>query len=203
MEQNKNYQTTQDITPRLFKSDFMEFFSHVHPTVPLILFIPAIVYLSYLGSIRQENTLTINIISLLLGLLFWTLFEYLLHRFLFHYSPHSEWGKKIFYVFHGVHHAFPSDSKRLVMPPALSIPLASILYFTSKSILPAFMFEFFSVGFIIGYLFYDMTHYMCHHFKLGFWPYKLLKAHHLKHHYKDPSKGYGVSSPLWDIIFRT
>ena len=30
-----------------------------------------------------------------------------------------------------------------------------------------------------------------------------IKNHHMKHHYQDPAKGFGVSTPLWDIIVGT
>ena len=32
---------------------------------------------------------------------------------------------------------------------------------------------------------------------------KRLREHHMRHHFQDHSAGYGVSSPLWDHVFRT
>jgi len=63
-----------------------------------------------------------------------------------------------------------------------------------------YVLPFFS-GFIIGYLFYDLTHYAIHHFNMHnkFW--LEIKNHHMLHHYHDQYKGYGVSSPLWDLVF--
>ena len=56
---------------------------------------------------------------------------------------------------------------------------------------------------VFGYLCYDMLHYATHHFsmKKGMWLW--LKQHHMRHHYGDDHTGYGVSSPLWDVVFGT
>ncbi len=87
------------------------------------------------------------------------------------------------------------------MPPSVSIPLALAFYSLFYFILPApFLPGFFS-AFLVGYLFYDLTHYATHHanFKSGF--LKKMKHHHMTHHYTDATRGYGVSSMLWDKIF--
>jgi sterol desaturase/sphingolipid hydroxylase (fatty acid hydroxylase superfamily) len=136
-------------------------------------------------------------------LFIWTITEYLLHRFIFHLELKSKIGARIHFIFHGVHHDYPSDSRRLVMPPSVSIPLATLFYFLFSfligdvSVLPFF------AGFLIGYLFYDISHYAIHHFNMHSKFWLAIKNHHIKHHYQDPDKGYGVSSPLWDYVFRT
>jgi len=114
--------------------------------------------------------------------------------------PKSQWGLRLHFIFHGVHHDYPRDSKRLVMVPSVSIPLAALFYLLFSLFLTKTNLYAFFPGFLIGYLFYDMTHYAIHHanFKSSFW--KKIKQHHMLHHYDDPSKGYGVSSVLWDKI---
>ena len=97
----------------------------------------------------------------------------------------------------------PSDAKRLVLPPSVSIPLALGFYFLFKAILPANDIWGFFPGFILGYLFYDISHYAIHHFNFKGNIWKTIKQHHMLHHYQDPNKGYGVSSPFWDKIFRS
>jgi sterol desaturase/sphingolipid hydroxylase (fatty acid hydroxylase superfamily) len=187
----------------MFKSDFMEAFSRVHYTVPLIIYIPVILVMLYL-SIVVHKISYLNIAVLFIGgIAAWTLAEYLLHRFVFHFKAKSEFGKKIHFIFHGVHHDYPSDSKRLVMPPSVSIPLAVIFYFIFRLIFgEALMLPFFA-GFIAGYLFYDISHYAIHHFNMHSKFWLAIKNHHMLHHYQDEYKGYGVSSPFWDYIFRT
>jgi len=199
----KNYVSNKDETVRMFESDFMEAFSRVHYTVPLFIYIPVILVMLYL-SVAVYSISLLNIFVLIIGgLTAWTLAEYLLHRFIFHFKAKSEFGKKIHFIFHGVHHDYPSDSKRLVMPPSVSIPLAVLFFFIFRLIFgEALMLPFFA-GFIAGYLFYDISHYAIHHFNMHSKFWLAIKNHHMLHHYQDEYKGYGVSSPFWDYIFRT
>jgi len=186
----------------MFKSDFLEALSKVHFFVPLIVYVPVIIYCIYKAFVTSIGVLTF--FEMLAGGLFvWTFVEYILHRFIFHYMPKPKWAQRLHFIFHGVHHDYPSDAKRLVMPPSASIPLAVGFYFLFNALLPAnYVYGFFP-GFIVGYLVYDISHYAIHHFnfKANFW--KKIKQHHMLHHYQDPTKGYGVSSPLWDKVFRS
>jgi len=188
---------------RMFKSDLLESFSKVSFYVPLLVYVPLIIFLSWKALFDIKVGSWVFLEFLLAGLLVWTLSEYVLHRFVFHFVPKAKWALRIHFIFHGVHHDYPRDAKRLVMPPSASIPMALILYFFFDALLPENMIYAFFTGFIIGYLFYDMVHYALHHanFKSKFW--KNLKKHHMLHHYSEPTKGYGVSSPLWDLIFRS
>jgi len=187
----------------MFQSDLIERLSKVHFSVPLIIYIPVIGYFIYSAiAVVQNNVLTF-LVSFGAGLLVWTFTEYVLHRFVFHFEPESSWGRKLHFIFHGVHHDYPNDARRLVLPPSVSIPLATGFYFLFKWLLPVYVFPAFFGAFLAGYLFYDISHYALHHanFKNAFW--KKLKQHHMLHHYTDPTKGYGVSSALWDKIFRS
>jgi len=199
----KNFVSNKDETVRMFESDFLEFFSRVHFTVPLYIYVPVILLMMYL-SIYVYNLSALNIIVLFFGGIFvWTLAEYMLHRFVFHYNAKSEFGKKIHFMFHGVHHDYPSDSKRLVMPPSVSIPLAVLFFFFFRLLIGEYLMLPFFAGFILGYLFYDISHYAIHHFNMHSKFWLAIKNHHMLHHYQDEYKGYGVSSPFWDVIFRT
>jgi sterol desaturase/sphingolipid hydroxylase (fatty acid hydroxylase superfamily) len=139
----------------------------------------------------------------ILGLIVWTFAEYMLHRFIFHYKPNSHLGERIHFIFHGVHHDYPSDSRRLVMPPSVSLPLALLFYYLFLAIFGAEKVASFMPGFLTGYLFYDMTHYAVHHFNMHSKFWLAIKNHHMKHHYQNSDKGYGVSSPVWDKIIGT
>jgi sterol desaturase/sphingolipid hydroxylase (fatty acid hydroxylase superfamily) len=197
----KNFVSNSHESTRMFKSNFMESLSKVHFSVPLFIYVPVILFFFY-KAFFVANIGTLPFFGyLLLGIFVWSLAEYLLHRFVFHFVPKSKWGLRLHFVFHGVHHDYPNDMKRLVMPPSVSIPLAFLFYFIFSFILtPQHLYAFFP-GFVIGYLFYDISHYALHHFnfKNKFW--MRLKKHHMLHHYSDASKGYGVSSPFWDKIF--
>lgn len=187
----------------MFKYGWMEFFSKVHFSVPLFIYSPVIGYFLYVGII--DPTLSpFQVLGLFVGGAFsWTVAEYFLHRFVFHYHPTSNWGKRIHFIMHGVHHDYPNDSKRLVLPPSVSIPLAFLFYFGFTALLGASLAAPFYAGFVLGYLCYDMLHYAVHHANINSKWFMNIKAHHLKHHFKDPDKGYGVSSTLWDKIIGT
>jgi 4-hydroxysphinganine ceramide fatty acyl 2-hydroxylase len=199
----KNYVSNSQESVRMFKSDLLEALSKVHFTVPLFIFIPVIAFCVYKAIELQIGIL--NFIELFaLGLFVWTLVEYIMHRFVFHYAPPDKpWAQRMHFVFHGVHHDYPSDAKRLVLPPSVSIPLALGFYFLFNAILPANDIYGFFPAFILGYLFYDISHYAIHHFNFKGNLWKKIKQHHMLHHYQDPEKGYGVSSPLWDKVFRS
>lgn len=199
----KKFVSNKDETVRMFKNDFLESLSRVHPSVPLIIFVPVILYMFYL-SIFDYKIGAISIIGLVVfGLFIWTITEYLLHRFIFHLELRSKIGARIHFIFHGVHHDYPSDSRRLVMPPSVSIPLATLFYFLFSFLIGGVSVLPFFAGFLIGYLFYDISHYAIHHFNMHSKFWLAIKNHHIKHHYQNPDKGYGVSSPIWDYIFRT
>lgn len=199
----KNFVSNSEASSRMFKSDLFEALSKVHFSVPLIIYIPVIAYFTWKALFVVATGLPLYLGFFVIGLLVWSLTEYLLHRFVFHFVPKSKWGLRLHFIFHGVHHDYPNDTKRLVMPPSVSIPLAFLFYFLFALILnPGQLYSFFP-GFVTGYLFYDISHYALHHFnfKNKFW--KKLKKHHMLHHYSDSAKGYGVSSALWDKIFQS
>ncbi|HEV7769666.1 MAG TPA: sterol desaturase family protein [Solirubrobacterales bacterium] len=189
-------------SPPLFQSEFLNFFSRVHPAIPAIIFVPVVVAMEWLGASRGTTVWELALLSLA-GVAIWTLTEYWLHRLFFHWEPDNAFGHRMHFIIHGIHHDHPNDKLRLVMPPAVSIPLAALFFglFTLIFGTPA-AFPIFG-GFIAGYLFYDYTHYYVHHFvpksNLG----KHLREQHMRHHFQDHRFGYGVSSPVWDVVFRT
>ncbi len=187
----------------MFENRFLERFTRIHYSVPLFIFVPVILYCLYRAFWIENTGIFLVLGFILIGLFVWTLTEYVLHRFLFHWMPPGKLGERMHFVFHGVHHDYPSDSKRLVMVPTISIPLAALFFFLFKFLLGGIMVFPFFAGFLSGYLFYDMVHYAIHHysFKSKFW--LDLKQYHMLHHYKDMNNGYGVSSKFWDLIFRT
>jgi sterol desaturase/sphingolipid hydroxylase (fatty acid hydroxylase superfamily) len=199
---SKLFVSNKNETVRMFDSRFMEFFSHVHPATPVILYGPIIVLMLYLSFVQKQLSVLPVFVFFVFGVLTWTLLEYVIHRYVFHYEPKTRIGKMLHFIMHGVHHDYPNDATRLVMPPIISVPLAVIFYtvfiLTLGRFAPAAL-----AGFGFGYVCYDTIHYATHHFamKRGIW--KWLKQYHLRHHYHDDHAGYGVSSPLWDYIFKS
>jgi len=220
----KHYVTNEDVSLRIFRSSFLEALTQVHPVVPHLLFLPTIGWLLYLSAgtglgLGQQAG------GFLGGILIWTLAEYLVHRFVFHSTEQIEvdvrnvlkelppgepalgaikgW-RHIFYFFaHGIHHDYPRDSRRLVMPPSVSIPLALLFWFGFRALLGPTWTPAVFAGFLLGYLAYDTIHYAVHHFSLRSPVMLYLKKLHYRHHYGDPASDYGVSNPLWDFVFGT
>ena len=199
----KLYTSNKDESARLFKSDFLEIFTHVHWSVPIILYFPVVIYFLVQAAGSPVIGLWNGIAMFMVGLFVWSLTEYTLHRFVFHYEPTSDLGKKIHFLTHGVHHDYPNDSKRLVMPPAVSVPLALLFYFVFRLVVGGNYVAPFFAGFILGYILSDEIHYATHHAPMKSKVGQFLKHYHILHHYKDPAKRYGVSSPLWDYVFGT
>ena len=186
----------------MFENNFLEFCSHVHPSVPLFIYVPMISFFLYLALWVKDQQVALVAGLFVLGVLLWTLLEYIIHRWAFHYEPKSSLGKKFHFIIHGVHHDYPNDATRLVMPPGVSIPLAVVFggsfMFLFRGYYPAVF-----AGFGAGYLGYDMIHYATHHFAMRGRIGAALKRYHLRHHYQDDHSAFGVSTPIWDYVFGT
>ena len=203
--------TNRSATPiRLFKSNVLEAFTHIHPVVVPVVWLPVIAYA--LSAQLVSPTLSWGAIAgaLVVGLIVWTLAEYVIHRFVFHFAPKSPHPlvDRMIFLFHGVHHVQPQCKTRLVMPPVVSIPIAASFYALFTVVLgtllgiPDWVAPSFA-AFLVGYVIYDLTHYATHHFPMHWAPLKWLRRHHMLHHYRTPDARYGVSSPIWDAVFGT
>ena len=188
-------------SPRMFESELLDRLSRVHPAVPVVLFGPPIAVLAALGF--DGLGAGAGLAWILGGYVFWTLTEYWMHRLVFHFEPEEGFGAKLHWIIHGVHHDHPNDRMRLVMPPSVSVPLALAFLAAFAVVLgtpPAYAF---GSGFLAGYLIYDMTHYFLHHGRPDSRVGKLLREQHMRHHFQDDTRGFGVSAPWWDHVFGT
>ena len=188
-------------SPRMFDSDLLDKLSRVHPSVPPILFLPTILILLVEGFVHGVGWAAPA--WLVGGYLFWTLTEYWLHRIIFHFEPEKGIGARLHWIIHGVHHDHPNDPMRLVMPPSLSVPLAALFLWGFYAVLGSPEFYVFGAAFLGGYLFYDMLHYHVHHHRPRTALGKTLRELHMRHHFQDDTKGFGISAPYWDEVFRT
>src|SRR6476620_5439969 len=104
----QRYVSNKNESVRMFKSDFMEFFSHVHPATPLVLYLPVVVYLLY-ASVSHNSFLVLVVAGLFfVGMLCWTLLEYVALRNVIHYEPKTRLGKQLHFIDNGVHHDYPN-----------------------------------------------------------------------------------------------
>lgn len=187
----------------MFDNPILEWGSRVHPVVPPLIYLPVIGFL-LVRAVGHENLTVGSVIGVFaLGIVAWSLTEYLLHRFVFHLEPESRWGRRLHFVIHGVHHDFPHDPMRLVMPPSVSIPLAIGFWFLFRALLgPAWALPAFA-GFLLGYLIYDMAHYHMHHHRSKNRLSLAVRRYHYRHHFQQSDRGFGVTTPVWDRVFRT
>ena len=183
---------------RLFKNGRLEQLTVMSPSSFVViwsLLLPAIALIGW-GTASVASGLGLVAV----GLFAWTLFEYAMHRFPFHFiSKHAILNRLVF-LMHGNHHDNPNDAMRNLMPLLVSVPIASLAWIGSLAMLGAPGTWLF-LGWITGYVIYDLVHYACHQ-----WPMKVgfgagLKRHHMRHHYAEQSGNYAISVIFWDRMF--
>jgi len=188
---------------RVFKNRFIEdVFATSHPIMPGVWFGPVIGYGLYAAVTSADFGAVMGLALFAVGVLVWTLMEYSLHRWAFHWTPNLDRfdSKLRLFMLHGYHHEFPNDKWRLVAPPVLSWPIAAVTAaFYGLVAGPTFFWPLFA-GTVAGYVAYDWTHYATHHFKprTGFG--KMVRRAHMVHHFKVFHLNMGISSPLWDFV---
>lgn len=186
---------------RLFENPILE--SLTKTNALFVIATLALISLSILifGIIKIKLSILGYIVLFLSGTFVYTLAEYLIHRFIYHSGEYKNPKKWIFKI-HGMHHTTPRDKQRLVLPLPVSIPLAGLFIFIFWLIIGNYVFLFFP-GFLMGYSYYLSIHYFIHTTKPPKNFFRYLWKHHLLHHYKNETVAFGLTSPLWDIIFGT
>ncbi|MBE0564764.1 MAG: sterol desaturase family protein [Krumholzibacteria bacterium] len=190
-------------TVRIFAADRLEALTHISWRLVLAVWVPVVVALLVVA----RAVLGLGWLALAGtwcgGLLLWTLVEYLLHRFFFHAVPRGPLAIKVHFLAHGVHHYDPFDGTRLVFPPPAGLAIAAVLYLLCELLLPTGPALALMAGLLTGYLLYDLSHYVSHHGKIRDPWFRFLHRYHAAHHHRDPDARFGVSNPLWDLVFRT
>jgi sterol desaturase/sphingolipid hydroxylase (fatty acid hydroxylase superfamily) len=180
----------------------MEMLTKTHPLVIWGMYLPVMAILLLYGFHKTGFSVFYIFLVFLGGMLFWTLFEYVMHRFAFHFIADSPKAQRFIYVLHGNHHEYPRDKERLFMPPVPSLIIASVVFSIFFFIMGDNVYMFFP-GFLLGYLMYGTMHFAIHAWNPPYkWMKPLWRNHHL-HHYKNEQQGFGVSTTLWDRIFGT
>jgi len=187
---------------RLFESQYIEMLTKTHPLVIWGMYLPVIIILLMYGYGRLDFSFVYIVVMFTAGVFSWTLFEYVMHRFVFHLVAESPRAQRIIYVLHGNHHEYPRDKERLFMPPVPSMILACIVFSIFFMLIGNKVYLFFP-GFLLGYLLYGTMHFAIHAWNPPYkWMKPLWRNHHL-HHYKNEQQGFGVSTTLWDRLFGT
>ena len=194
---------TED-SPRLFDADLLETLSRTPPIIVPVIYVPIAFYLLYHGIIGVGAPAGLTLALVPLGMIGWTLTEYWLHRTFMHWVPEGRWGDRFHFWVHGVHHDYPNDPYRLVMPPTVSL----ILFFIFLGIWSVVFGDLvwgFHAGFTLGYVIYDLAHYYFHHAKPKARWLVSLQRHHLKHHFNPQYEelNFSITVPFWDRFFGT
>jgi dihydroceramide fatty acyl 2-hydroxylase len=189
-------------SPRLFESDLLDRFSRVHHLTPVIVYVPVI--LAMIGYSSMLFSPGVIALGVMIGYVLWTLTEYLGHRFLFHtvFPLPFGLGPRFQFLIHGVHHIYPSDPLRLVMPPLLSIPIMLIALAVARVLFGGFCWPPLA-GFVSGYVIYDCVHYWTHHGQPRTQFGAFVRRLHMLHHFRDAERGFGVHAFWWDYVFGT
>lgn len=174
--------------------------------VSVVIYIGVIAALLYAAYTNQVVSSLVTAVLVFVGaMIFWTFFEYVFHRYINHlddYFPNSEWAAKIAYTLHGIHHEFPRDEERLIMPPVPGILLIGLLYLIFEALMGPWVYVFMPGFIMVGYLLYTYIHYSTHQSDVPRF-LKFQYRHHSLHHYKYPHQAFGVSTTIWDRIFKT
>lgn len=189
-------------TTKIFDNPILEKLTRTHIAIPITILNAAALVVLYWGLFKIGLGIVETIILFLAGFLAFTLIEYLIHKYVFHMLPNTKLKADIQYKVHGVHHDYPKDKDRLAMPPIMSAILSALFFLFFRFIMGDFAYGFLP-GFLFGYTSYLFVHYIVHAWQPPNNIFKELWIHHGIHHYKDSERAYGVSSPLWDFIFRT
>jgi len=192
-----------DASPRLFESDLLDKLSRVHHLTPVVIYTPIVLGLLIYSLTLQGAGLVA--FGLALGYVGWTLTEYFGHRYLFHtvFPLPFGLGPRFQFLIHGVHHFYPSDPLRLVMPPLLSAPIMLIALTIIRTLFGATFAWPMLAGFIGGYVIYDCVHYWTHHGQSTTDFGRMVKRLHMLHHFRDATKGFGVHAFWLDYAFGT
>jgi dihydroceramide fatty acyl 2-hydroxylase len=185
----------------MFDSNMLDRLSRVHPSVPVLIFGPLIVALIVWGLSYVSPLAILGLV--ILGYALWTLLEYWLHRIVFHFEPDRGIGARLHWIIHGIHHEHPNDPLRLVMPPAVSLPLGAFFFGVFYLVFGEQLVGGVAAGFFAGYLVYDMVHFYVHHGQPRSRVARVLRERHMRHHFQDETRGFGVSAPYWDDVFGT
>jgi cyclopropane-fatty-acyl-phospholipid synthase len=142
---------------------------------------------------NRDASAGIFVACLVSGIALWTAVEYLMHRYVLHrLAPHYQ------------HHAEPETLAYIFAPFALSGTSAVVLWGLLALIAGSWQRgALIMAGTVAGYLCYEALHVRMHSRVAGGPLLRALRKHHFYHHFADDSRCYGVTSPIWDYVFRT
>jgi sterol desaturase/sphingolipid hydroxylase (fatty acid hydroxylase superfamily) len=135
------------------------------------------------------------------GCIFWTLLEYIFHRFILHPQGPMPDGKL---SSHLTHHSFPNLKNKVALGFFENSLIIAAIALGLSFFLPLLCVALWCIGFILTLICYDAMHYYCHFGpEINIEWLKRLRINHLKHHYRDQQTNFGVTTNFWDKVFGT
>ncbi len=202
MNKEKLFLTNKDMPAERLESEVFPYFYVTNPHIPFYIFTPFVIAFLFISIFHINLNTKQILISLTASLAFWTIFEYAMHRYLFHWKPESPFFKKLLYTIHHGHHDYPNDGKLMLVGPVISVP--AFLLFSGISYLLIGNYSFsFMAGIATCYMFYDWLHFASHNYNFDNKIFQKLKVHHMRHHYEDNEKNFAFTTLIWDIIMDT
>jgi sterol desaturase/sphingolipid hydroxylase (fatty acid hydroxylase superfamily) len=142
------------------------------------------------------------LVLLAAGFAAWTLFEYALHRWILHSRNPVLWR-----ILHKEHHSMRvmEDQNHRLMHPFIAVPLMG----GATMLLPhAGGPVVFGIGFWIGYVTYELIHWVHHDARLTqslsrFAYFRRRVVFHHDHHFRRADTHYGFTTGFWDHVFGT
>ncbi|WP_163718089.1 sterol desaturase family protein [Mangrovibacterium lignilyticum] len=183
------------------QNKILENLSKTNTYIAISIYILAATLAFYFGYKHLDIPLSTKFGLLFFGLFIFSLTEYLVHRYVYHFPKIGPF-RNLAYDLHDFHHHHPKDKKRLAMPIPVAVVIAVVLAALFGLTMGIKGLLFFA-GFMLGYAGYLLTHYLIHILGPVNPVMRYLWIHHSIHHFKDDTKAYGVSSPLWDWVFRS
>ncbi len=159
--------------------------------------------LAFLSAFRFEIALQTGVIAWFTGWVIWTLAEYFLNRYLLHLPGSKNQFLNSIIQFHMHHHNDPDDIQFIFVHPLLigicilPVMVGSVTAAGGAGLLV-------TSGFLFGYLWFILAHAMEHHYtapRIGL--LKSLWQNHYLHHKSSEHRAFGVSTSLWDLLFRS
>lgn len=163
--------------------------------------LPLVAGIIYLAPFSTTPLFTV-VGLMLAGAIYWTLIEYIIHRWIYHIRYRNFSFRTFIESFHMHHHRDITDGEVLNAGPLLVYPMFVVVHLPLVWMKPDDL-AFLALGNILMYSFYEFVHFRIH-LRPGKSRYiSFIQKFHLHHHYFDPGVNFGNTSPLWDHIFRT